>query len=53
MAHSDLILNEIPEINVIIGKNDTGKTGLLKLFLIQVFFLSFAKLVSKNKSFTL
>ena len=31
MAHSDLILNEIPEINVIIGKNDTGKTGLLKL----------------------
>lgn len=31
MAHSDLILNEIPEINVINGKNDIGKTGLLKL----------------------
>ncbi len=31
MAHSELNLKDIPEINVIIGKNDTGKTGLLKL----------------------
>jgi AAA15 family ATPase/GTPase len=31
MAHSDLVLKDIPPINVIIGKNDTGKTGLLKL----------------------
>jgi predicted ATPase len=31
MSHSDLIINGINGINVIIGKNDTGKTGLLKL----------------------
>jgi predicted ATPase len=31
MAHSNLSLRNIPEINVIIGKNDSGKTGLLKL----------------------
>jgi len=31
MAHSELSLRDIPGINVIIGKNDTGKTGLLKL----------------------
>ena len=31
MAHSELSLKNIPEINIIIGKNDTGKTGLLKL----------------------
>lgn len=31
MAHSSLMLKDIPGINVIIGKNDTGKTGLLKL----------------------
>jgi AAA15 family ATPase/GTPase len=31
MAHSELSIKEIPSINVIIGKNDTGKTGLLKL----------------------
>lgn len=31
MSHSDLSIREIDGINVIIGKNDTGKTGLLKL----------------------
>ena len=31
MAHSDLEVKDIPTINLIIGKNDTGKTGLLKL----------------------
>jgi len=31
MAHSDLEVEDIPAINLIIGKNDTGKTGLLKL----------------------
>ncbi len=36
MAHSDLSLKEIPSINVIIGKNDTGKTGLLKLLYATV-----------------
>jgi AAA15 family ATPase/GTPase len=31
MAHADLSIKDIAGINVIIGKNDTGKTGLLKL----------------------
>ena len=31
MAHSNLEVKDIPSINLIIGKNDTGKTGLLKL----------------------
>ena len=31
MAHSDLRVQDIPQINVIIGKNDTGKTAILKL----------------------
>ncbi len=31
MAHADLSCKNIPAINVIIGRNDTGKTGLLKL----------------------
>ena len=31
MSHSELSIKDIPPINVIIGKNDTGKTGLLKL----------------------
>lgn len=36
MAHSDLSLKDIPSINVIIGQNDTGKTGLLKLLYATV-----------------
>ena len=36
MAHSELSLKDIPSINVIIGKNDTGKTGLLKLLYATV-----------------
>lgn len=31
MVHSELTLRDIPSINLIIGKNDTGKTGILKL----------------------
>jgi len=31
MAHSNLEVKDIPSINLIVGKNDTGKTGLLKL----------------------
>lgn len=31
MAHAELSCKNIPPINVIIGRNDTGKTGLLKL----------------------
>ena len=47
MAHSELSLNDIPSINVIIGKNDTGKTGLLKLLYATVKSLHFKKLVQK------
>ena len=36
MAHSELCVKDIPSINVIIGKNDTGKTGLLKLLYATV-----------------
>jgi AAA15 family ATPase/GTPase len=36
MAHSELTIKEIPSINIIIGKNDTGKTGLLKLLYATV-----------------
>ena len=31
MVHSELKIDDVPLINVIIGKNDTGKTGLLKI----------------------
>lgn len=31
MAHTNLSCSDIPMINVIIGRNDTGKTGLLKI----------------------
>ena len=36
MVHSELTLKDIPPINIIIGKNDTGKTGLLKLLYATV-----------------
>ncbi len=36
MAHSDVEVDDIPAINLIIGKNDTGKTGLLKLLYASV-----------------
>jgi AAA15 family ATPase/GTPase len=36
IAHSDLRLDHVPAINVLIGKNDTGKTGLLKLLYATV-----------------
>ncbi len=31
MAHTELVCTDIPPINIVIGRNDTGKTGLLKL----------------------
>ncbi len=31
MAHSEIKVSNIPNINVIIGQNDAGKTGILKL----------------------
>ncbi len=31
MAHENLVCTDIPAINIVIGRNDTGKTGLLKL----------------------
>jgi AAA15 family ATPase/GTPase len=48
MAHSDLSLRNIPAINVIIGKNDTGKTGLLKLLYATVKSLEVYSLKSKS-----
>lgn len=48
MAHSDLSLKDIPEINVIIGKNDTGKTGLLKLLYATVKSLEIYSLKTKS-----
>ncbi len=48
MAHSDMSIKDIPEINVIIGKNDTGKTGLLKLLYATVKALEIYSLKSKT-----
>jgi len=48
MAHSDLSLKDIPSINLIIGKNDTGKTGLLKLLYASVKSLEVYSLKSKQ-----
>lgn len=48
MAHSELSLKDIPSINVIIGKNDTGKTGLLKLLYATVKSLEVYSLKSKQ-----
>jgi AAA15 family ATPase/GTPase len=48
MAHSNVSLNDIPEINVIIGKNDTGKTGLLKLLYATVKSLEIYSLKTKS-----
>lgn len=48
MAHSDLSLKNIPSINVIIGKNDTGKTGLLKLLYATVKSLEVYSLKAKS-----
>lgn len=48
MAHSELSLKDIPSINVIIGKNDTGKTGLLKLLYATVKSLEIYSLKSKQ-----
>jgi AAA15 family ATPase/GTPase len=48
MAHSDLVIKDIPEINMIIGKNDTGKTGLLKLLYATVKALEIYSLKTKS-----
>ncbi len=48
MAHADLNVTDVPEINIIIGKNDTGKTGLLKLLYATVKSLEIYSLKAKN-----
>jgi predicted ATPase len=48
MAHSDLSITDIPAINVMIGKNDTGKTGLLKLLYATVKSLEIYSLKSSS-----
>lgn len=50
MAHSNLTIKDLPEINVIIGKNDTGKTGLLKLLYATVKSLEIYSLKSNSNS---
>lgn len=52
MTHSELSLKSIPEINVIIGKNDTGKTGLLKLLYATVKSLEIYSLKIKTTETT-
>ncbi len=48
MAHNNLSFKDIPAINVIIGKNDTGKTGLLKLLYSTVKSLEVYSYKSKS-----
>ena len=48
MAHSDLSIRDIPQINLVIGKNDTGKTGLLKLLYGTVKALEIYSIKSKS-----
>ncbi|MCH7396907.1 ATP-binding protein [Belliella sp. DSM 107340] len=48
MAHSELSLKDMPSINIIIGKNDTGKTGLLKLLYATVKSLEVYSLKAKH-----
>lgn len=48
MTHSELELEDVPAINVIIGKNDTGKTGLLKLLYSSVKSLEVFSLKKKS-----
>lgn len=52
MAHSELSHKNIPQINVIIGKNDTGKTGLLKLLYSTIKSLEVYSIKSKNSDTT-
>lgn len=48
MAHAELKIKDIPSINLIIGKNDTGKTGLLKLLYATVKSLEIYSLKEKQ-----
>lgn len=48
MAHADLSMKDIQGINVIIGKNDTGKTGILKLLYATVKSLEIYSLKAKS-----
>lgn len=52
MAHADLSVKDIPAINVIIGKNDTGKTGLLKLLYAVVKSLEIYSLKTQSGDFS-
>lgn len=48
MVHSNLSLQNIPQINLIIGKNDTGKTGILKLLYATLKSLEIHSLKQSN-----
>lgn len=49
MIHSDVNIDNIPKINLIIGKNDTGKTSLLKLLYSTVKSLEIHSLKMKSR----
>lgn len=48
MSHEHLAFAGLPRINLLIGKNDTGKTGLLKLLYASIKALEVHSLKSKN-----
>ncbi len=51
MAHTELNLKNVPAINIIVGKNDSGKTGLLKLLYATVKSLEVHSIKEKKVSF--
>ncbi len=52
MVHEHIHFDNLPAINVIIGKNDTGKTGLLKLLYASIKSLEVYSLKIKNTKTT-
>lgn len=48
MSHSDLSIRDMAGINIVLGKNDTGKTGILKLLYATVKSLEIYTLKSKS-----
>jgi len=48
MSHKELSINNLPSINIIIGKNDTGKTGLLKMLYSTIKSLEIYSIKKKN-----
>lgn len=53
MAHSHISMTNLPPINLLIGENDTGKTGLLKLLYGTVKALEVHRLKQQNGGTTI